>query len=430
MLLKSILTLLSFFMLFPMMLFSIELEHHFQIKNISEKNIKNDTLLNPDNIMLFNYAYINRSTMDADFKLFLFDNLSFTLYDTAYVELKKYEEAENNFQDPFYTPAEEKKKEFKNILKQAYLSLSINERVFFDIGKKVEKNGISFYKNPSDFFVHKGDVNSFSSEEEQIALLKGVILAKTEIFVTDKLFASFAYSPEYEKIDNDLEQYQGRISFQMNSSDLDFIVYYNEYFKYGTNLSFNVTDNLVLHLEGALLEEKEKHCLDYNTFPYTTQQETIKYQGELIGGGHYTFTKAGDLYFEYFFNQAGYNKTEWNELIANLDQNQDTEILLNRANLYLINQTIHQNPGLTAMRKHYLMLHYNNDDLIGKLGLEVNGVIGLDQAGGLINAAPSYSIIDDLDLIFNITYFKGNKKSEFELIYYRYSLGFEIKYQF
>ena len=191
--------------------------------------------------------YVTGILLNADLKLHLTEAISISCYDTAHIKYWYALTPDNQYHDFAYTPEDDYS--FTNNLKQCYISFNIKEFLFFDIGRKVEKNGISFYKNPSDFMLYQGETDLSLSKDEQALLLKGNTLVKVELFATDKLFLSALYSPEIEQIDNDHQQIQGRLAYQFNNCDLDFIAYYNE------NMDYTLTQSTPVPLSslpGAL----------------------------------------------------------------------------------------------------------------------------------------------------------------------------------
>jgi hypothetical protein len=389
-----------------------EFDYALELRNETQKNYLRDSALNPQNLIGLHQGLENLSYTSLDFKLYFLENLGFTFYDTLYFQYN-----------------EEKENDKDNIFKQGYATFNLFRRFFLDLGKKVERNGISFYKNPTDFMIHQGELDLSKSKEEQTKLLEGIILAKAEFFLTKRISLSFAYSPLWEKADNTNEQYLGKLVFQMNSSDLEFIVYYNTFYKYGFNYSINVKNNLEFHLEGAVSEKGTKWEVEKLNQFILLHEKSTKYSPEFLIGGHLTFAEKGNLYFEYFYNHNGDTFSQWQNIGQEIEENKKSDNPVHMVNILTLNDLVKQT-GFTYLRRHYAMLRYEKDNIRGDFSVRLTAVWEIPDIAGLCIISPIYQITDDFQINFDFFYYNGIKNSSFYYMYYKYAVRFSAVYNF
>jgi hypothetical protein len=422
--------LLLFFIISETKLGAIVFDSKISVKNRITKDVQKETILNPDNMLKLGYPLTDTLSGDADIKTTFNDVFSVTFTDTAFMSYSRFE----------HTYRKQKDWDFNNDVKQLYATAGIGEIFFVDAGRKVETNGVSFYKNPSDFLKSGGSSNLSRSKDEQDAQLIGTVLVKAQYYISDRLVAEAVYSPKYTRVDNKLHQTQGRISYQTDDSDFDVICYYGDVLKLGSNVSGNLGESAELHLEAGIAQKGKRFLTDIQQLPptateketfYGLDKQTMNYPWNTILGGHYTFKDGSDVYAEYYYNHIGYTEREWNKIIRAADQCHDVSLFFNKVSLYNVNSAVRDTGGITSARRHYVFLRYSKDDFfLQNFNFASIVILGIEEPGGLVTVTPSYDVSDNIDASIDITLYGGTKKSEFELMYSRFSLAGEVKYSF
>ncbi|MFW6364958.1 MAG: hypothetical protein ACOC2H_00630 [Spirochaetota bacterium] len=411
-------------------LYSMEYDISGTVAGTAEKNYQKKSSLNPGNVIDRGYPLSGTASADVTIGVKLNDAASTTFSDTAYVRHNSYRT----------NPGNEDEWEYDNTVRQLYGTAAVGSRLFIDAGRKVERSGVSFYRNPSDFFVSAGETNLVLSKSEQDKSLVGTTLLKAQFFATSRLVLGAVYAPEIEVLDNDLHQIQGRVSYQLDWSDVDVICYYGDGVKLGSNLSANIGDAAGAHVEFGISDEKKRYRLAETKIPpgapqegryYAPYRQTMDHPWEMIVGGHYTFSDASNLYAEYYYNHSGYTQSEWDDLMDIADTCNDISFFFNEVSMKYLNRTLQKSGGLTSVRRHYLFLRYAKDDIFfNDFNIASVVVAGLENPGGLVTISPEYEFTDNAAGRADMTVFGGTSKSEYELMYHRFGLLCTVEYVF
>jgi len=380
-------------------------EYNFILKNKIIKPCLRNSVLNPGNILLLEENLKNTFEPTLELKLYFSDYFSFQLNDAFSIESE-----------------ESKTTKLTNNIREMYFTVTPIDWLFIDAGRKVIRKGVSFFKNPVDFIKNKGDIEMSKSKSEQTKLLTGSELINTEIFLKG-ITINIIYSPKLEVTEQSVEQFETILSFQFNTLNFDFFIYYSEIYKYGLNFSMILTDYLEFHFEASLIEKQDKWFFtkQYNSF-LTETIETIKYPVNLISGFHFSFENGAALYCEYYYNQTGYSKEQWNRIINELESQNNTNTLF-------INSLI-EKKGYTELQKHYAMMRIEKDEIIKKINGSFTTVFEFYYAGAILIPSITYNIIEDMDINFYSTIFIGTSKSEFSIIPFSKFYVLELNYYF
>ncbi|MDA3901674.1 MAG: hypothetical protein PF637_14280 [Spirochaetes bacterium] len=411
-------------------LYGLAYDGNFGISTAVTKDMKNDSVLNPDNILDMGYPLSGTVAGDVDIRLLFHEKFTVSVVNTMLFRANYFEEK----------PDDADELEHSSDLRQLYATFTIGESFFIDAGRKVERAGSAFYRNPSNFFSSSDNSKLSRSKDEQDSNLIGNVLVKAEYFLGSSLSLDAVFSPENEFVDNNITQMQGRISYQFDNSNINLLCYYGDVWKFGTNLSAGIGNSVVLRAEFGISEIRDRYLLNPVMLPpgdsddgelYEQRKSSMQYPWELITGGHYTFSGGTDLYIEYYYNHLGYTQNEWDELMDTADNCRNVSLKYNRYSMYNLNGAIRDSGGITAARRHYLFLRYSKDNILfRKFNLASVMVIGFENLGGMFTISPQYEISGNSTLKFDLTVFKGTEKSEFEIMYSRAFAGLELEYLF
>ena len=380
-------------------------EYNLILKDKIIKPCLRNSVLNPENILLLEENLKNTFEPTLELKLYFSDYFSFQLNDAFSIESE-----------------ESKTTKLTNNIRELYLTVTPIDFLFIDVGRKVIRKGVSFFKNPVDFVKNKGNIEMSKSKSEQTKLLTGSELINTEIFLKG-ITINIIYSPKLEVTEQSVEQFETILSSQFNTLNFDFFIYYSEIYKYGLNFSIILTDYLEFHFEASLIEKQDKWFFTKQYNPFLSETvETIKYPVNLISGFHFSFENGTELYCEYYYNQTGYSKEQWNRIINELESQ-------NNINTLFINSLIDKK-GYTELQKHYAMMRIEKNEIIKKINGSFTTVFEFYYTGAILIPSITYNIIEDLDITFFSTVFTGTSKSEFSIIPFNSIYTLELKYYF
>lgn len=392
---------------------AFEIEYKINPKNKTDEFFPLESRLNPQNIGKLDETTKNNLEINTDVKIYFNESFSATFFDT-----------------PYYKAQEGEKSDFNNQFKEAFLSFNPSRFLFLDAGRKVVKKGVGFFKNPVDFIQYPNpeDIDYSRNKSDQNRMLRGVYMGRAEIFAGSTTF-SFLYSPKYKEVKQDHDQYYMNAGFKWETLDIEWIGYYGDQAKTGINFSAGLGESLEIHVEFAIQEKAKRQLIDYYGIYLTDKEKTIQYPINALIGGHITLGENSNLYLEYYFHQAGYSKSEWNNLAGKIGENQNMLISSQAYNIGVINDGITNQGGFTELQKHYGFIRYEKNKLFGDFNIAVSSVFEIQNVGALMILNPGYAFTDNFTV--NLYFYQpfGTKKSESRLRYYSL-VSLEIDYFF
>lgn len=405
-------------------LFAVEYEVGFSAKEKLAKEIKKESVLNPDNLLGLGYPLCCETALHGDVEIYVNNHLTVNGSDSVFFTYENNEDG-----------AEEKHEyEVENRVKELYSTLYAGDALLVDIGRKIEKNGVSYYTNPTDFLID--DEIAILGNDEADEKREGDLMARGELLVGSSFSFSLLYAPPTEYVSELSTRSegitQGAVSWQGESMDLNLIFHYSDMWCTGTNYSANIGDSIEVHAEIALLQ---KSC---RTMPellgdeyYTLEEEEYAHPMEAVLGSVYTFQDGSAFHCEYYYNGRGFSRDQWESYNDIIDEAGDLVLPQNYQTIAAANGAFAQNRGFTFLRQHYFFLRYSKTFLADeKLEIAVMGMTGLEELGGFAGISPSYEINDHLLTNIDVTMFGGEEGSEFDLFYQRAVVSGCVEYVF
>ena len=342
--------------------------------------------------------------------------------------------------------------EVKNRVNELYLTFPFRQRVFLDLGKIADRNGVAFFINPTDFLILSKPGTNAESKESAERFYEGLTMARMQVLFP-ALTVEAGYAPRI--VWNESKRRFDRYLFSMQKTDLFYcktggtlrgidlkgIIAYDSLFKAGFNSSKAIGDRLELHAEVALREKYNRYVLtkvqlitsDSHTLSYDSSFSTPgNWSISAVTGGHCSFSNGSNLMLEYFYNGEGLSPAGLRALRGSVTDARKTYDSLRLRNLSLRSQQSYgdliEHRGIPGLSRHYLMMR-----LFTPIGpyvwLEGINAQSLSDFSGSIIVRPSLSI-KRIDLSLSATFPYGAANREFGYSLSDWTLGFigEVKF--
>jgi hypothetical protein len=269
--------------------------------------------------------------------------------------------------------------DLKNRINELYLTFPFLSMVFLDAGKIVDRNGVAFFMNPTDFLIlNKPDMNAESKESVE-RFYEGLTMARIQVLFP-ALTVEAGYAPRI--VWNDAwwflghflssmqknELFYGKIGGTLKGIDIKGIFAYDSMIKAGLNSSKAIGDRIELHAEVALKEKYNDWFLTKVQF-MTPDSSILSYDSSysiprnwsvsMVTGGHYSFSNGINLMLEYFFNGEGLAPSDMRAMQKSMSDSRqafDTPQFRNFSLRSLQSyKAIIEHNGIPGLSRHYIM---------------------------------------------------------------------------
>ena len=323
----------------------------------------------------------------------------------------------------------------ENSLDELYLELNPSESLFFDLGKKNIAEGVGYAWNPTDFLSDLENSNQAEDTRQKREEQEGVIGLKGEYFLPYFILTAVIV-PKIEQWDQRANAPRALIKFYtlINDFDVSLIAYAEEKKKpkLGLNFSSTIGESLEVHSETSLRQGTYRYYVTqvgpgYYEFIQKNKESNYLYLKVLVGG-QYTLPDNTNLILEYYYNQEGYNFSEWRDYFEYLKfcgeryKNESLYVLyLLMGNTYFT---------LTDLRQNYLFLRFSRPDILDLFEVSWNSIFNLDDASCLINVKMDYQGMQDFSVYLLGNFFFGDGDSEFGMFYQNHTFSAGVEYFF
>jgi hypothetical protein len=204
--------------------------------------------------------------------------------------------------------------------------------------------------------------------------------------------------------------------------------------KLGGFAGWTVNDAVLLHTEAsASLRGKELYPVDDSESPFDlrlspVREEEDDFRAVALAGGSYTFIGGQTLVLEYLYNGLGYNDgqaDEYYDLRAQAADSIDADQPL--ATLSMITLGEADDPGMKFIRRHYVLLQYQELPVASDFGFILRTALNLDDGSMQLIPILQYNLADRWQIFAIGTKSFGPDKSEFtSLLDYSLRVGVEL----
>lgn len=209
---------------------------------------------------------------------------------------------------------------------EGYLSLKPSSFFNLDFGKKTVNWGKGYAWNPAAFIDRIRD-----PDDPQLAR-EGFIVASADYIKSlqgnlKTLSLTSLLIPVYGDVNNDFGKtghlnLAGKLYLLLYDTDIDFMFLAgaSKANRYGMDFSRNITSNLEVHGELALIEDFEKKSADQNGFASSREYNATS----LLLGLRYLTRNDTTLIFEYYNNGTGFTPSEMRDYFSFINTGFDT----------------------------------------------------------------------------------------------------------
>jgi hypothetical protein len=302
-------------------------------------------------------------------------------------------------------------------LNEAYISVTPADWLIFNLGKERIKWGTAFFYNPSDFINPPKDPVDNTEEKRGVYLAKATILTNwfslSQIVVMYDDLASFGYGTKLSS------------SALVPQTDLNLVFYYSRNALVNLGFSFETTPfvdipvlaDLAFMGEAGFAERSGRKIADESGLSVQQRPDRADFYKNISAGVRYTIPELNTtLIAEYLYLDDGYSHAEITKLVDNA--------------LILVNQ-LPIEPG--RMSRHTLFISVYQPQFSSRFNpftdtLSFTGTffINLEDASFFVSGTLESGFIENVAISILAGAFVGGDKTEYNLSFVKYYLGFKI----
>ena len=296
---------------------------------------------------------------------------------------------------------------------------------FLDVGKKRINQSLSYFKSPINFVLD-------DYGEYELRYSEGRIMANLDAF-TDYGFFGISYLPKVV-FDSQVERYasssqgqQGLLRYDVTVRDwaVGLAISRDSCWRVGMHASRSVGECAEIHVEGVFNEERERREISADG-PLTEEKiVVVRNRLESLIGLTLNLSFLSGI-VEYYYNQAGYDHREWDEVTDAYRgyAASDEENPLYLYNLGMSYRTLARNRDFNG--RHYLMLRISNPST-ENYEVAMNAVVNLQDRGVILMPSIGYSGWSNLSIEAKFAKLFGPTYSEFSLHGNDWSCGLSVE---
>jgi len=318
---------------------------------------------------------------------------------------------------------------------EAFLSLKPSHSLTLDAGKKVLKWGKGYAWNPVAFLDRPKD-----PDEPDLALEGFWVLSADWIRSFSGPLKTLSFTPVFlpvaEGINDDFSKTRGaniaaKLYLLLYDTDIDFIVFTggSRTTRYGVDFSRNITPNLEIHGEFALIEDFQKRYIDSQGNIHSSTYDTASY----LLGLRYLSQRDTTYILEYYRNGTGFSEDEAQNFYSFVDRAYDQYLATGNGAPLARAQTLGQgNYGRPNPMKDYIYLRVSQKEPFDILYFTpaLTTILNLNDPSFSIAPEVVYTGITNLELRLKATFLVGGDGTEYGEKPNDYRLEFRARYYF
>jgi hypothetical protein len=318
---------------------------------------------------------------------------------------------------------------------EAYASVKPGPNFIFEAGKKVMKWGKGYAWNPASF------IDRPKNPEDPEEALEGSTVATADYIRSfdgplKTVTLTMAAVPVYRYVNAKFGElyhtnFASKLYLLLYDMDLDVMVFTgsSRTTRYGFDFSKNLTPNLEVHGEWAVINNFKSNPIDVRGRPHTRESDAISY----LLGLRYLTEKETTYIVEYYRNGTGFSRDQVRDFTAFVDSSYTA--FLNTGNdngLVRASQLIDGAYGTPNPMRHYLYLRASQKEPFDILYLTpaLTSIVNLQDASFVVIPELAYSPMTNLDLRFRTPVLIGGKGTEYGEKQNDYRIEFRLRYHF
>ena len=316
-------------------------------------------------------------------------------------------------------------------LLELYGNYHFSDSSILQSGKRTLKWGKGYAFNPTAY------VSRAKDPEDPEATMEGYPLInyqysrslQSEVlnnFALDLVVLPAGATASSKSSDAEYTSAAGKLYFLLWDTDLDFMVYYGkkEPFKYGADLSRNLSSGFEIHGEFSRFQDQSKYTMAGSTL-HTEKVNGFSYLAGFRWLNEWNITTI----FEYYHYDAGLTKDEFRAYQSFLAQAVMTSTSTAVAQAMTMNKAYFS--VLNSM-KDYLYLKISKPepfDLVD-VSLSAYSIYNIGDGSSSVGFLLSYKPVTNLEVVFEPIVLVGQEDSEFGSKQYQYKMILQAKFAF
>lgn len=192
------------------------------------------------------------------------------------------------------------------IVDEAFLDYSVTDTFIVNIGRRQLVNGVAMGNNPTDFLNADKFQDRHLSDQQRRSEIKGDdVVGAINYFSSSS--AQLYYLPSEKSI-----WLQYAYNFPEFNTDTGFSYYHDDVNAIGVNVSTTFTDKITGYIENSWSDKRNRAVVDSQGCLYRDSGVFT----DLVAGAQYTLDNGVNINAEYWYNQHGYTKDEYDNISA------------------------------------------------------------------------------------------------------------------
>ena len=318
---------------------------------------------------------------------------------------------------------------------EAYASAKPSANFVLEAGKKVMKWGKGYAWNPVSF------IDRPKNPEDPEEALEGSTVATADYIHSFEgplktLTLTTALIPVYKYVNAKFGEprrtnFASKLYLLLYDTDIDFMVLTGQSrtTRYGFDFSKNLTTNLEMHGEFAVVNNLDTMAINARGQPTETQSDATS---QLIGL-RYLSEKETTYFLEYYRNGGGFSRADIKNFFSFVDDSYQT--FLNSGDetgLVRARKLLDGPYGMPSPARHYLYFRASQKEPFDILYFTpaVTSIMNLTDASLTIIPEVTYSPITNLELRFRTPVLLGKKGTEYGEKQNDYRIELRLRYHF
>jgi hypothetical protein len=318
---------------------------------------------------------------------------------------------------------------------EAYASIKPNSSFVFEAGKKVMKWGKGYAWNPVSF------IDRPKNPEDPEESLEGTTVATADYIHSfdgplKTLTLTTALIPVYKYVNAKFGEprrtnFASKLYLLLYDTDVDFMVLTgsSRTTRYGFDFSRNLTTNLEIHGEFAVINNLDTVAIGANGRNIKTQSDATS---QLIGL-RYLSEKETTYFIEYYHNGGGFSRAEIKNFFSFVDESYRTFVNTGNDNGLVRARKLLNGPyGRPSPARHYLYFRASQKEPFDILYFtpSVTSIMNLSDASLTVIPELTYSPMTNLELRFRTPVLIGKKGTEYGEKQNDYRIELRLRYHF
>ena len=364
---------------------------------------------NPDNDFLKIPRYIAELDVRPDFSL-NFRRLELSAKPRINLEYKMWEDGTQEGNDD---------SEDDWFINEWLARLRLTENLFASYGRENLQWGPSFLFSPSNpFFTDNGRSNP---KQEVPGMNFARLVWLSSMTWTLSFIANLDKGRQEYKVQEFEKVYAMKLDYSGKESYASMILSHREEdrTRLGAFAGKTVSDALLLYTEGVLSKGSNALYPVETNNPFGASMEPVEdedssLRGSILVGGSYTLEIGPTLTLEYLHNGFGYNDREASLYYQLRQEASDAYFSIGPlADLSRLTLSRTADPGLRFLRRNYIMLQYQHNEIMDVLNLTFRWTRNLDDDCGQLILIAEYFLGDHIQLFSIGTINGGSRDAEF-----------------